>query len=97
MEETIAEIVNLSRVATVSCSMKLQIQPNNLLKSETFNRFEATKDRSPRFRAFVIFLLIAVSSFLVYATAFKGDATEISKSVVPGVSPILGHAKQPSR
>ena len=70
---------------------------NNPLKSETFNRFDATKDRSPRFRAFVIFLLFAVSCFLVYVTAFKGDKTEISKDVVTGQSSILGDAKQPAR
>ena len=55
----------------------------NPLRSEGFNRFEATKDRSPRFRAFVILLLLLVSSFLVYVIAFKKPKTELTKSVIP--------------
>ena len=55
----------------------------NPLKSDGFNRFEATKDRSPRFRAFVILLLLLVSSFLVYITAFKRLKTELTKGVIP--------------
>ena len=56
----------------------------NPLKSDTFNRFDATKDRSPRFRAFVIFLLVLVSCFLVYViTSKKSAPSDLSGDVIP--------------
>ena len=55
----------------------------NPLKNETFNRFDATKDRSPRFRAFVIILLLGVTCFLIYVCAFKKDVNEMGKSILP--------------
>ena len=44
---------------------------NNPLTNDKFNRFEATRGRSPRFRAFVIFLLLLVSVFIVYRISTK--------------------------
>ena len=71
--------------------MKINSDLKNPLKNETFNRFDATKGRSPRFRAFVIILLLAVTCFLLYVSAFKKDATEISKSVIPGHRTAVGN------
>ena len=69
----------------------------NPLKSETFNRFDATKDRSTRFRAFVIILLLAVSCFLVYVGAFRKDTSEFSKSGIPDHKANVGRVEQPTR
>lgn len=47
----------------------MKIQPSNMknpLKSDSFNRYEATKDRSPLFRAFVVLLLLIVGCILLY-------------------------------
>jgi len=62
----------------------------NLLKNDSvFNRFQATKDRSPRFRAFVIFLLMLISFFLVYVFTFKNNTSETSKEVIPQPATIM--------
>ena len=46
---------------------------NNPLKSEKFNRHDATKDRSPGFRAFVIFLLLVFITIIIYTLAVKNS------------------------
>ena len=61
----------------------------NLLKSEMFNRFEATKDRSPRFRAFVIFLVLLIGGLLLYAITFKRSTTEIAKDAIPQPATVI--------
>jgi hypothetical protein len=43
---------------------------NPLRSDGFFNRYQATKDRSPRFRAFVILLLLVFSCILIYGLAF---------------------------
>ena len=54
----------------------------NVLKSDSFNRYEATKDRSPRFRAFVVILLLLVGCILLYTLSHtkndKEDETEMA-------------------
>ena len=64
--------------------------------STTIAQGEST-DRSPRFRAFVIILLLAVSCFLVYVSAFRKDTTEFTKGSVPGHHANVGRLEQPAR
>jgi len=66
----------------------------NALKSEIFNRFDSTKDRSPRFRAFVIILLLVVSCFLVYVGLFKKDVTGTNTIVAPDRGNNVGLVEQ---
>ena len=69
----------------VLTAMKIVLKIDNPFKSETFNKFEATKDRSPRFRAFVIFLLLLVSGFLMFMITSK---TSRSNDVIPSSSTV---------
>ena len=77
-----AEIVNFQPISmSFTCEIKLKMK--NPLKSATFDRFDATKDRSPRFRAFVIFILLLVSFFLVYVVSSKKILAGSSKEILP--------------
>jgi H+/Cl- antiporter ClcA len=85
----LAEIVNLW-IMLLSFLYEIQIrQMKNPFKSEAFNRFYATKDRSPQFRAFVIFLLLLICCFLVYVFTFKNTTVEASKEVLPQPATII--------
>ena len=44
----------------------------NLLKEDRFfNRYAATKERSPRFRAFVILVLLIFSTILIWGLSYQ--------------------------
>ena len=74
----------------MSLSHEIQIQEmRNPLKSEAFNRYQATRNRSPRFRAFVIFLLLLISCFLVDVFTFKNSPVEANKEVLPQPATII--------
>jgi len=92
-----AEILNLYPGPMSFTPVKINYKMKNPLKSDTFNRFDATKDRSPRFRAFVIILLLAVSCFLVYVSAFRKDTTEFTKGSISGHHANVGRLEQPTR
>jgi hypothetical protein len=54
----------------------------NPLRSENFNRYQATKDRSPRFRAVVILLLLLFSCILIYSLAFNKSEPVKANNVI---------------
>ena len=60
---------------------------NNPLKHNRFNQYQATKDRSPRFRIFVIVLLLLTSSIIIYALKEKKNSHPDSpESSVPSTA-----------
>ena len=63
----------------------------NLLKEDHFfNRYAATKERSPRFRAIVILLLLVFSFILIKGLMYNKINSPISKDdVPPKASPII--------
>jgi hypothetical protein len=63
----------------------------NLLKEDNFfNRYAATKERSPRFRAVVILLLLFFSFIIVKGLMHNKINPPISKDDVPAkASPII--------
>ncbi len=61
----------------------MKSQMKNFLTSDEFNRYDATKDRSPRFRAVVIFLLLLFSSVLIYILIVRTDASEAANQALP--------------
>ena len=61
----------------------------NPLSSDVFNRFEATKERSPLFRLFIILMILIVTSFLAYMIGSKKDnSTDLIKEARTGNGPV---------
>jgi len=60
---------------------------NPLKNDSVFNRFQATKDRSPRFRGIVILLLLLISCFLFYSL-YRNNGSKETQSEMATKAPL---------